>query len=114
MSRPKIRSGEIWLADLRQTTGREMKGTRPVVIISGDAFHSSGLCIACSLTSTIRKLPGDIVLLPTNNNGLKEKSEVMVGQIRSISQNRLVHQVGVVKKSELNKIYQGLDLILNR
>jgi len=34
--------GEIWLADLRPTRGREQTGCRPVLILSVD-FYNAGL-----------------------------------------------------------------------
>jgi mRNA interferase MazF len=34
------RRGEIWLADLRPTHGREQAGRRPVLVLSVDSFNS--------------------------------------------------------------------------
>jgi mRNA interferase ChpB len=49
-----MRQGEIWMADLEPTRGREQRGRRPVLIVSRDRFN------------TITQLP---VILPVTNGG---------------------------------------------
>lgn len=34
-----MRSGEVWLVNLDPTAGHEQRGTRPVVIVSAEAFN---------------------------------------------------------------------------
>ncbi|HEX8930973.1 MAG TPA: type II toxin-antitoxin system PemK/MazF family toxin, partial [Actinomycetota bacterium] len=34
-----IRRGEVWLADLNPTRGREQTGQRPVLVISASPFN---------------------------------------------------------------------------
>lgn len=34
-----MRSGEIWLVNLDPTAGHEQRGTRPVVVVSAEAFN---------------------------------------------------------------------------
>jgi mRNA-degrading endonuclease toxin of MazEF toxin-antitoxin module len=47
-----ILRGDIWWAELDPTRGREQAGTRPVLIISHDAFNArSGTVIALAITS---------------------------------------------------------------
>jgi mRNA interferase MazF len=48
------RRGEIWLAGLRPTRGREQSGRRPVLVLSVDFFNAgpADLVVVLPLTST--------------------------------------------------------------
>src|SRR5436190_16067772 len=51
--------GEIWLADLRPTRGREQTGRRPALVLSVDFFNAgpADLIVVLPLTSTQRDIP---------------------------------------------------------
>jgi mRNA interferase MazF len=49
------RRGEIWLADLRPTRGREQIGRRPVLVLSIDFFHSGPADLIVVLVKECRK-----------------------------------------------------------
>ena len=64
--------GDIWLADLDPTRGREQAGRRPVLIVSVGAFNESkaGLVVVIPLTSTARGIPWHVAVVPPDG-GLK-------------------------------------------
>lgn len=104
---------EIWYADLNPVKGSEQKGYRPVVIISGDLVNTYlQIVIACPLTTKIKNYKGNIVLEPTEINGLAKPSEIMIFHIRSISKDRLVKKIGSIAPEELAILKKGLDDIL--
>ncbi len=104
---------EIWMADLNPANGREQAGYRPVVIVSGNVLNKYlDIVIACPLTTKIKNYKGNLLLKPTEENGLTRPSEVLVFHIRSLSKNRLVKKVGRITQNQLNEIKQGLDDIL--
>ncbi|MCD4771892.1 MAG: type II toxin-antitoxin system PemK/MazF family toxin [Bacteroidales bacterium] len=104
---------EIWYANLNPVKGSEQKGFRPVVIISGNLLNKYlQIVIACPLTIKIKEYKGNIILEPNDQNGLSEKSEVMVFHIRSISKERLVKKIGFITSKQLSDIKQGLGDIL--
>ena len=108
-----MKQGEIWYANLDPTKGSEQKGARPVVIISGNVLNTHlPIVIACPLTTKIKNYKGNIILRPNAKNGLLDKSEVMVFNIRSISKERLFKQVGEITSSQLKDIKHGLEDIL--
>ena len=108
-----MKQREIWYADLDPARGSEQRGSRPVVIISGDLLNEYlKIVIACPLTSKIKNYKGNLILEPSEQNGLQSRSEVMTFQIRSISKDRLVKKIGSISKEELARIKQGLDDIL--
>ena len=110
----EIKQKDIVLIDLNPTRGNEQKGMRPAVVISGNAFLVSGMAIVCPLTSKIKKYEGNIVIKPHKENGLSEISEVLVNQIRTISQDRITKVLGEVSDRELGNIFEGLDLLCDR
>ena len=96
------------------TKGREQRGKRPAVVISGNAFHISGVRIVCPITSKIHDFMGNVVLKPNPINKLTEVSEVLVGHVRSVSLERITKKIGVIQERELENIFSGIDLVFDR
>ena len=104
---------DIYYANLNPTKGSEQRGIRPVVIISGNAMNDNiGVCIVCPLTSKIKNYSGCIILKKNKLNKLKENSEVITFQIRTISMERLTKKIGEITDEQLQLIKKGLNEIL--
>ena len=109
----KVQQREIWYAQLNPVKGSEQGGKRPVVIISGNTMNETlPVVIACSLSSQIKGYPGCVPLHPNKDNGLKQDSEVVTFQIRTLAHARLTKKVGVIKVEEFRAILQGLQEVL--
>jgi mRNA interferase MazF len=110
--RPPAR-GEVWLADLDPTRGREQAGRRPVLVVSHDVFNRgpADLVIVCPITSRIRGIASHIRLSPPDG-GLKTDSVVMCEAIRSISKRRLLKSWGRVETSTLYAVDDVLRILL--
>lgn len=109
----KIKQGEIWYANLNPIKGSEQAGHRPVVIVSGNMLNQLiSTVIVFPLTTKIKNYKGNLVLSPNKQNGLAEKSEVLIFHIRSLSKVRLTNRVGTISQKELEDLKQGLDDIL--
>ena len=82
--------GEVWLTDLSPVRGHEQAGRRPSLIVSDTLFNQgpSGLVIVLPITSTLRGIPSQVLVLPPDG-GLKVKSVILCEGVRSISTNRL-------------------------
>ena len=108
-----MRQREIWYTNLNPTNGSEQSGHRPVVIISGNMLNKYlNIVIACPLTSKIKNYKGNVVLNPSESNGLDSESEVLIFHVRSISKSRLVKKIGSITKDELSILKLGLDDIM--
>lgn len=108
-----MQKGEIWMADLNPNRGKEQHGLRPVVIISGNAMNSHfDLIITCPLSSKIKNFIGNVILEPSESNGLKLKSEILVFQISTISKDRLINRLGQIGKNEMLLLEENLNKIL--
>jgi mRNA interferase MazF len=108
-----MKQRDIWYANLNPGKGSEQLGFRPVVIISGNLLNQYlPVVITCPLTTKIKNYKGNIVLEPNDENGLSEKSEIMVFHIRSVSKDRLVKKIGRISEEQLKQLKAGMDDIL--
>lgn len=108
-----MKQRDIYFANLNPIKGREQKGIRPVVIISGNAMNNHlDVSIVCPLSSKIKKYESCVVIPKNNLNNLKQDSEVISFQIRAISHNRLLNKIGEITHEQLEKIISGLNDVL--
>lgn len=107
------RQKDIFSAFLDPVIGSEQGGYRPIVIISGDFMNNnSSLRIICPITSTIRNYPGSITLSPTDTNGIKNVSEILVSQVKTLSGERLKKKLGKITDEQLEQIFFELNDVL--
>jgi mRNA interferase MazF len=86
---------------------------RPVVIVSGNLLNTYlNNVICCPLTTKIKDYKGDVVLQPTEQNGLTSESEILTHHIRSISKDRLTKRIGIIEENEVQLIKKYLNEIL--
>jgi len=104
-----MKQGEIWLINLDPTIGAEMKKIRPAVVINDDALGKLPLKIIVPLTDWKEHYsvaPWMVAIEPTGQNGLTKKSSIDCFQIRSVSETRLVKQIGSITFSEMLEIQE--------
>ena len=96
MSHPAQR--EVWLAGLDPIAGQEQSGTRPVVVISRDAFNAAGwgLCLCVPLSTRDRGSPLHVRIEPPEG-GVRVTSFALVDQVRALDRSRLRHHWGAVE-----------------
>lgn len=66
------------------------------------------------LTTQIKNIFENLIIRPNKNNNLKEKSEILTIQTRTIDINRCVKKIGTISNQELSNIFNSLDIILDR
>ncbi|MDQ7823127.1 MAG: type II toxin-antitoxin system PemK/MazF family toxin [Candidatus Eremiobacteraeota bacterium] len=104
----KILRGDIFWADLDPVRGREQAGKRPVLVISQDIFNErSGTVIALAVTSR-EPAAGFPLSYRLSSHGLTRPSWVKIGQIRTLSTDRLGKKIGTAGYEELESIIEGL------
>jgi mRNA interferase MazF len=108
------RRGEIWLADLRPTRGREQSGRRPVLVVSVDFFNAgpADLIVVLPLTSTQRDIPLH-VNIDKGDGGVRNESVVLCEAIRSISKDRLLTKWGVLSRAAFAEVEDRLRVLLD-
>ncbi|MGH8774128.1 MAG: type II toxin-antitoxin system PemK/MazF family toxin [Jiangellaceae bacterium] len=90
--------GEIWLAALDPVVAGEQGGTRPVLVVSTAAFNAwpVGLLVVVPLTTRDR---GFAHHHRVAGAGLGHASFAMPEYLRSISQGRLRHRLGMADEA---------------
>jgi mRNA interferase MazF len=107
-----VNKWDIYFCNLTPTLGSEQKGTRPVLIISNDAVnHNLPVSTVLPLSSVKKddKIYPTEVLLPVEITNLPNISVAMIQQVRTVSHNRLLNKVGIMKNDIIkNQILIGL------
>lgn len=99
------RRGEVYLVNLDPTVGKEIKKTRPALIVQTDTYNKYGhTTVVAPITSTITRLGPSKVLVTPPEGGLKTKSVILIRQIRAVDERRLIKKLGTVKEQTLKKV----------
>lgn len=104
--------GDIVWAELDPTLGRKQGGLRPVVVISHDIFNQrSGTVIALAITSQPQRA-GFPLTLELTSVRMPKPSWVKIGQVRTLSTERLGARIGRIEAEELERLVEGLNEII--
>jgi mRNA interferase MazF len=101
------RKGDFVAFTFDPQSGHEQKGRRPAIVVSNDLFNqSTGLCIACPITNTLRDYPFHV--------GIPEGEEVtgvvMVEQVKSLDYGaRRAKLIGSAPEAVLQEVLSILD-----
>jgi mRNA interferase MazF len=106
--------GELWLLDFREPVGHKQSGRRPAVIVSADPLNDSraGVVIVVPLTTTHRGLPSHIEI-DKRDSGLNELSYAKCEDIKSVSEQHLIAQLGAVEEQVMFQIARALRFLLD-
>ncbi|MEA1949083.1 MAG: type II toxin-antitoxin system PemK/MazF family toxin [Thermodesulfobacteriota bacterium] len=109
-----INRGEIHLASLGPTIGREISKTRPVVIISNNINNRfSGTITVLPVTSTnLGKIYPFEVKLPKGAGNLPKDSKVKADQIRTLDKRRIINAIGMLDDESMARIETALKIHL--
>ncbi|KKR53417.1 MAG: Transcriptional modulator of maze/toxin, mazf [Parcubacteria group bacterium GW2011_GWA1_40_21] len=103
---------EIYLVNLDPIKGKEQRGKRPAVIISGNAMNKNlGVFIICPISSKIKNYAGCVKVSKNKTNKLSEDSEIITFQIRAIAKERMIKKIGEITSEQLKEILYSLNEI---
>jgi mRNA interferase MazF len=98
MSEPQC--GDVYLVSLDPTKGREIKKTRPCVIVSPDELNAHlSTFIVAPMTTGGHPYPFRIPCRFQRKDGF-----VVLDQLRTVDRHRMVRRLGKVQGSTLQKI----------
>ena len=106
-----IKWGEIYYCNLGNTKGSVQSGIRPVLVIQNNVGNdNSPTTVVATITTVLKKLNQPTHILLNISCGLKEKSMVMLEQIRTVDKEReLLGYIGKVSDEKtIYSIRQGL------
>jgi mRNA interferase MazF len=111
-----MRKGQIWLVRLDPTVGDEIGKTRPVVVVSDDEVGILRLKVIIPVTAwndLFSSLDWMVRLEPSGENGLAKVSAADTFQVRSVSQQRFVRQLGTLSETIMEEIAEALTIVLD-
>lgn len=98
------RRGEVWLLDLGEPMVHEQEWQRPALIVSSDEWNRHAqVRTVLPLTRTKHHLPTRVEIEADRMNGLTDTC-LRCEDIRSVSERRLVHRVGLVDLAVMHSL----------
>jgi len=106
--------GEIWLANLNPSRGREQAGFRPCLVISVDQFNHgpAELVIILPITSRKKSIPLHVEI-DCKETGLNTTSYIKSEDIRSVSRDRLEKRIGRVTEEVMREVLDRIEILLD-
>lgn len=107
---------EIWLINLDPTIGAEIQKTRPAIIVNDNSVGKLPLKIIVPITDWKDRYeiaPWMIKIEPDKQNNLTKISAIDCFQIRCVSENRFVTQVGTIDDNISAEIKISLSKVLS-
>lgn len=89
-----VKRFEVYLVSLDPTKGREIKKTRPCVVVSPNEMHALNTVIIAPMTTKNKPYP---MRVPVNFSS--KEGYIVLDQIRTIDKSRLVKFLGNLERS---------------
>ncbi len=111
-----IKQYEIWIADLNPQIGTEAGKTRPVLVLQTNLLnkipHPS--TIICPITTNV-KLDAEIlrVHLKKGTSNLMQDCDIMIDQIRTIDNKRLIRKIGDLPGDLINVVKENIKIVID-
>ena len=102
--------GEIWTV----SGGQEYAGKpRPAVIVQDDNFHATASVTICAFTTDATEAPIFRLLVePTEENGLRADSRLMVDKLTTVPKAKIGSRVGRLADSDLLRLNRAVVVFL--
>jgi mRNA interferase MazF len=104
-----VRRGDIWWVNLDPTRGREIRKTRPAVVITADALNRARRTVVIVPLST-GPAPRPPIVVATPSAG--PNSVAVCDQVRALDQRRLTRTSGRLSIADLRVIEEGVRRVL--
>jgi mRNA interferase MazF len=105
-----VRRGEIWTA----SGGGDYTGkSRPVVILQDDRFDATASVTVCAFTTDPTPAPlFRLVVEPSEANGLRVPSSLMVDKITTVPRSRIGARVGHLDDEDIVRLNRAILVFL--
>lgn len=111
-----MKRGDVWWASMAEPRGSEPGYRRPVVIVSSNEFNKSHIqtviCAAITTNLRLENAPGNFKL-SKSKHGINRESVVNISQLVTLDKSFLTEQAGSLNNTQLNKLNEGLRLVLS-
>lgn len=105
-----MKRGEVWSV----AGGAEYAGKpRPVAILQDDKFSELGSITLCPFTTNMTAAPlFRLSVTPSEANGLKEQSSLMVDKLTTVPKSRLGKLIGRLGDEDIVRLNQAVIVFL--
>jgi mRNA interferase MazF len=105
-----VKRGEIWtVSGGSGYTGKP----RPAVIVQDDRFEATNSVTLCAFTTDPTDAPLlRLVVAPTDSNGLKRNSRLMVDKITTVPKVRVGDRIGRLDPEDLMRLNRAMTVFL--
>jgi len=105
-----VKRGEVWTV----SEGASYAGKpRPAVIVQEDRFDQTGSITLCAFTTDPTDAPLLRMLIePTDRNGLKSASRLMIDKITTVPKARLGKRIGKLNDEDTVRLNRALTVFL--
>ena len=110
-----MRRGDLYWASLAPRSGSEQQGTRPVIIVSTDAFNEvetwrSAIVVPVSTSTAQARRGPTAVQLPAGAGGLREASIALCHQVTTLDRRKMSSRLGSLPEPLLEQVAEGLRI----
>ena len=111
MTNIKPKRSEIWLVNLDPTIGKEIKKTRPCLVMQSDLINESlRTTMVAPITSTINENWPFAVIFEKGDGGLKTRSMTLLNQIKTTDISRFIKKLGKISDEKMKLAEDALLL----
>jgi mRNA interferase MazF len=105
-----LKRGEIWTV----AGGADYAGKpRPAVILQDDAFDATASITICPFTTRAVEAPlMRLPIAPSEQNGLRSLSHIMIDKMTTVSKTKLERRVGRLSAEDLVRINRAVIVFL--
>ena len=105
-----IRRGDIFWVYLPDSKGREIKDIHPAVVVSNDKQNTASPLIVIMPITSLKE--GDKVFSFQVPITLREKSVILVDQIRTIDRDKFKDKIGEVDTELMEQVERKIHFVL--
>ena len=101
-----MKRGELWTA----AGGKDYAGKpRPIVIVQDDHFEATVSVTICAFTTDPTDAPlFRLEIAPSDANGLREPSRLMIDKITTVARSKLGKKVGRLDEPDLQRLNRAI------
>ena len=105
-----MKRGEIWTI----SGGKDYSGkSRPVVILQDDRFNKTDSITVCGFTTDATDAPlFRLIIKPSESNGLRAVSRLMVDKVTTVPKTKIVAFVGQLADEDMVRLNRAVLVFL--
>ena len=104
-----MKRGEVWTLSGGGYAGKP----RPAVIVQDDRFDATASITVCAVTTDETEAPlFRLPIVPSERNGLRSSSRLMVDKITTVSKDKLGGRIGCLDDQDLLRLNRAILVFL--